>query len=111
VTDPAAEGARAAARRLGLVAEVEATLHAQDDGVGGELEQYFDPVALASLIVSAAALAWTVYTDLKKKAGKPPPDVVTRTVSTQLRRSQTLTGEQEETVTITVQETIRAIDG
>ncbi|MGH3374269.1 MAG: hypothetical protein ACRDP6_05990 [Actinoallomurus sp.] len=107
MTDPAAEGARAAGRRLGLVAEVEAALHAQ----GGRPGQYVDPVAVASLIVSAAALAWTVYADLRKKTDKPSPDVVTRTVTTQLRRSQTITGDQEETVTVTVQETLRAIDG
>ncbi len=109
MSDPVTEGARAAGRRLGIVADVEAALYAQDNAERSG--QYFDPVALASLVISAATLAWTVYNDLKKKAAKPSRDLVTRTVTTQLRRSQNVDGDQEEAITITVQETINAIDG
>ena len=69
--------ARATARRLApqygaeLKAQVEAALRASE---GGESPDQFtlDPVALGSLIVSAASLAWTVYTDLRSRAPKPP---------------------------------------
>ncbi|UBU15049.1 carboxymuconolactone decarboxylase family protein [Nonomuraea gerenzanensis] len=103
--DPVADGARAAARRLGLTADVESALQARRP------DQYLDPVSLASLIVSAAALAWTVYQDLRKKTDTPSPDVVSRTVRTELRRSRTLTTRDEEVITLTVQETLTAMSG
>ncbi len=90
MTDPVAAGARAAAERLtpaygpGLAADVEAAVHAR--GQEQQPERYFDPISLGALIVSIAALAWTVYTDLKKKTPSPAPEVVARTVRVELRK-------------------------
>jgi hypothetical protein len=75
MTDPVSTGARAAAERLtpdfgpGLAADVEAALHTR--GSQQRPEQYFDPISLGALIVSIATLAWTIYTDLKKKTPQP----------------------------------------
>ncbi|MBO0820104.1 MAG: hypothetical protein J2P26_04560 [Nocardiopsaceae bacterium] len=82
--------ARAAARRLageldpGLRTQVEAALAAAD---GERPRQYFDPVALASLIVSAAGLAWTIYRDLRAKAAKPAPTVIVKQLELELPAS------------------------
>jgi hypothetical protein len=76
--------ARAAARRLadefdpGLRTQVEDVLQAGDGTA--RPQQYTDPVALASLIVSAAGLAWTIYKDLREKAPKPVPKVIVTTL-------------------------------
>jgi hypothetical protein len=51
--------------------------------------QYIDPVSLASLIVSASALAWTVYTDLRARNEKP----ISRTVVTRRVREELVLGE------------------
>ncbi|MFI6501565.1 hypothetical protein [Nonomuraea typhae] len=114
MTDPAAEGARAAARHLAaqhgpaLVTDVEAALHARD--TSRRPDQYLDPISLGSLIVSVAALAWTVYTDLKKKTDTPSADVITRTVRAELRRTRTVTVQDDEIIAVTVQETLTILD-
>src|SRR5580700_729699 len=84
MNDPVGIAARAAAQQLQaeagprLVAEVEAVLATRESPSAPP--QYVDPVALASLVVAIASLAWTVYTDLKKRTAQPAPEVVTRTV-------------------------------
>ena len=84
MSDPVAIAARAAAQQLqaeagpGLVAEVEAVLATRESPSAPP--QYVDPIALASLIVAIASLAWTVYTDLRKRTAKPSAEVVARTV-------------------------------
>ncbi|GAA4199967.1 hypothetical protein [Microbispora amethystogenes] len=114
MTDPAAEGARAAAHRLAvqhgpsLTMDVEAALHARD--TSRKPDQYIDLISLGSLIVSVAALAWTVYADLQKKTDTPSTDVVTRRVRTELRRTRTVTAQDDEIVTVAVEETITAIE-
>jgi hypothetical protein len=35
---------------------------------------------LASLIVSVAGLAWTIYTDLKRQTPRPEPEVIKRRI-------------------------------
>jgi uncharacterized membrane protein YebE (DUF533 family) len=72
-----ADAARAAARRLGpqlgcagLEVEVEAALHRH--GAAGRQDSYVDVVALGSLIVSIAALAYQVYNDHRKQQGRRP---------------------------------------
>jgi hypothetical protein len=88
MSDPVSAGARAAAERLspqygpGLATDVEAALYTR--GLEQRPDQYFDPVALGALIVSIATLAWTIYTDLKKKTPAPAPEVVARTVRVEL---------------------------
>jgi hypothetical protein len=80
--------ARAAARRLadeldpGLRTQVEDALDAGDGDA--RPQQYADPVALGSLIVSAAGLAWTIYHDLREKAAKPAPSVIIKQVELEL---------------------------
>jgi hypothetical protein len=44
-----------------------------------------DWVSLASLIVSIAALAWTIYKDQRKHTPDPPPDSIARQVRITLR--------------------------
>ncbi|ABW13034.1 hypothetical protein Franean1_3636 [Parafrankia sp. EAN1pec] len=80
--------ARATARRLadeldpGLRTQVEDALQA---GAGDTRpQQYSDPAALGSLIVSAAGLAWTIYKDLREKAPKPTPKVIVTTLDLEL---------------------------
>ena len=76
--------ARAAARRLadeldpGLRTQVEDALEAHDSDA--RPEQYFDPVTLGSLIVSAATLAWTIYKDQREKKPRPAPKMIIKQV-------------------------------
>ncbi|NUQ97010.1 MAG: hypothetical protein HOY79_10745 [Streptomyces sp.] len=113
MTDPIEAGARAAAQRLApqhgtrLVSAVEAALQARDTPTPPDT--YLDPVALGGLIVSAATLAWTVYTNLRTKTADPSPEVITRTVQVQLRETHTLNAQYEQAITITVQETLAAL--
>lgn len=71
MTDPVADTAGAAAAILAadlgpcLPAEVEAALAAR--GARQRPERYLDPVSPASLIVAIATLAWTIYTDRRKR--------------------------------------------
>ena len=88
--DPAAGAARAAAAILApdlgphLPAEVEAALAARD--ARQRPGQYLDPVSLASLIVSIASLAWTIYNDRRTQAPDPPAaDSLARQVRITLR--------------------------
>ncbi|PHQ53330.1 hypothetical protein BLA24_02175 [Streptomyces cinnamoneus] len=93
---PAARGARAAARRLAaahgprLEADVEAALHARGPA------QYADPASLGSLIVSAAALAWTVYQDLRARTERPARAVVTRRVRLELPADGRTSGDERD---------------
>ena len=113
MTDPIPAGARAAAQRLApqhgprLLTAVETALQTRDTPTPPDT--YLDPVALGSLIVSAATLAWTVYTNLRTKTPNPSPDVITRTVQLQLRETHTLDAQHEQAITITVQETLAAL--
>jgi hypothetical protein len=90
MTDPSADAARAAAAILardhgpGLPAEVEAALAVRD--TAKHPDRYLDPVSLASLIVSAASLAWTIYNDrLAHSHEPPPPESIARQVRITLR--------------------------
>jgi hypothetical protein len=94
MTDPAANAARAAALLLApeiganLPAEVEVELAAH--GIKERPERYLDPVSLATLIVSIAALAWTIYNDQRKNTSQPPPaTTLARQVRITLRAQDT----------------------
>jgi len=94
MTDPVADAALAAAAILApnfspsLPSQVEAGLAARD--TRQRPDQYLDPVSLASLIVSIASLAWTIYDDRRKHiAGPPPPDSIARQVRITLRDQDT----------------------
>jgi hypothetical protein len=88
MTDPAAAAARAAATILApdlgpsLPAEVEAALAARDSQQ--RPGRYLDPVSLASLIVSIATLAWTIYNDQRHRTPDPPPSSIASQVRTTL---------------------------
>ena len=111
MNDPIGIAARAAAQQLqaeagpGLVADVEAVLATRESPSAPP--QYGDPVALASLIVAIASLAWTIYTDLKRRTAKPTAEVVARTVRV-TRRDQGQADAPDHIVEIVVTETIRA---
>jgi len=66
-----------------LPAEVEAALAGRHPRQ--RPDQYLDPVSLASLIVSIATLAWTIYSDLRKHTQDPPPSSVAYQVRITLR--------------------------
>ena len=94
MTDPAADAARAAAAILApdlgpnLPAEVEAALAARD--TSQRPDRYLDPVSLASLIVSIATLAWTIYNDQRNRHhSDPPADSIARQVRITLRDQDT----------------------
>ena len=52
-------------------------------------DRYLDPVSLASLIVSIATLAWTIYNDQRSHTPDPPPDSIARQVRITLREQDT----------------------
>jgi len=114
MSDPIAASARAAARALSgelgpqRVGDVESLIAAG----GYELQprQYvLDPITLGSLILAAARLAWTVYTDLKRKTPAPAP--VERHVRVQLRDAHSAApAQQDRIIEVVVSEVIRHAD-
>jgi hypothetical protein len=90
VSDPITAAARAAAKRLaadygpGLLTDVQAELQARSTAPTRP-DMFIDPVSVGSLIVTIATLAWTVYTDLRKKTPNPPPEAVARRVRVAFR--------------------------
>jgi hypothetical protein len=93
MTDPAAAAARASATILApdlgpnLPTEVEGALAARDKEQ--RPDQYFDPISIASLIVSIATLAWTIYNDQRNRTPDPPPSSIARQVRITLRDQDT----------------------
>jgi hypothetical protein len=90
MTDPAADAARSVAAILApslgprLPADVEAAIAARD--AERRPGQYLDSVSLASLIVSIAALAWTMYSDQRDRgAAGLPPEAISGQVRVTLR--------------------------
>lgn len=108
---PTIQGARSAARRLrdrypGLTIEVEEALQS---GGARRPDQYADVVSLAALVVSAAALTWQVYNDLKTRGPAPEPDAVQRDVTSRLDTAGTAAvgrDELERVIRIVVTETL-----
>src|ERR1039458_7519647 len=90
MTDPITAAARATAERLAaeygpsLAADVDAALHARQ--TAQRRSQYLDPVSLGALIVAIATLAWTIYSDQRKKTPEPSPGMVARHVRVELRK-------------------------
>ena len=116
-TEPISAGARTAARATaeqlateygaGLAADVEAAL--QTRGTAQPPGHYFDPVSLGSLIVAIATLAWSIYSDQRKKTPEPPHDVLARHVRAEFRKRSGI-GDQEtdHIVEIVITEIIQA---
>ncbi len=103
MTDPAAHAARSAAAILapdlgpGLPAEVDAALAARH--TARRPDRYLDPVSLASLIVSIATLAWTVYNDQRGHTPDPEPGAIARQVRITLREQEIAMPAETERIT------------
>jgi len=115
MSDPVADAARTAGATLaaelgsGLPADVEAALYVRQVG-DGRPSQYVDPVSLAGLIVAIATLAWTVYSDLRKRVPEPAQETVVRQVRMTLRDSGELLPPQAGRITeVVVTEVIKAV--
>jgi hypothetical protein len=113
MNDPITAAARAAAERLaaeygpGLAPDVEAALNAQ--GTTQRPSQFLDPVSLGTLIVAIATLAWTIYSDQRKKTPEPSPDLVARHVRVELRKHSVTSQQDTDRITaIVVTEIIQA---
>lgn len=111
--DPIEHAARAAAHRLaaehgpGLTTDVEAALHAR--GSTQHPEQYLDPISLGSLIVSIASMAWTIYSDLKKKhRHRPPPSSAGPSASDCPTTASSIQPQREQIIDIIVDETVHS---
>lgn len=110
--DPVAAAARHAAAVLatdlgpGLPAEVEVVLDARESRQ--RPDRFLDPVSLASLIVSIATLAWTIYNDKRTGASSPPPESIARQVRLSFQdQDSTLPPETERITEIIATEVIR----
>jgi hypothetical protein len=85
---PEQDIARRVAARLerdegdGVTYEVERHLTAGEDAPPGAYEPV--TLGLAGLIVSIAALAWSVYRDLQRDTPQPTPQVVSRKIRIEL---------------------------
>jgi tetratricopeptide (TPR) repeat protein len=96
--------ARTAARRLApehgpeLEAQVEAALYARSTN------QYFDPIALGSLIVSVATLAWTIFNDLRTKTPQPPRETITEQIRADLNTNDPTPADLDKIIEIIVEE-------
>lgn len=113
MTDPIAVATRAAAARLaaehgpGVIAEVDAALHARRRAE--RPGQFVDPLSLGSFIVAVATLAWTIYADLRKRTPEPRPEEVERQVLAELHEQGSADRKDTERITaIVVAEAIRA---
>lgn len=89
MNDPSKTIARAMAQLLederpGVVADVEAALAARQHHAA-QSAQYVDPVALGSLIVSIASLAWTVYAGLRERTAEPTVEAIADGIRRKMR--------------------------
>jgi len=112
--------ARRAAARLGESGEprlpplVEAVLAGGD--VTGPQQRFLEPgtaIALASLVVSVAGLAWQIYWDLRQAGQAAPParEVLARQVRVRVEVPPGLTpADRDRVVEVVVDETIAAAD-
>lgn len=118
MNEQVASTARTAAQRLApefgdrLPIDVERKLH-ESVGVAPP-DQYVDPVSVASLVVSIAGLAWTIYKDLRRQTASPPARVVARCVRVEtpaaVDGAVTIT-QQDHLIDVVVEETIRHAQG
>jgi hypothetical protein len=113
MSDPVEVAARAAAALLaaeagpGVIAEVDAALHARRHAE--RPEQFVDLFSLGSFIVAVATLAWMIYADLRKKTPEPRPAEVERQVLIELREQGVAGRKDAQRITaIAVTETLRA---
>lgn len=92
-SDRVARTSRAVARGLvpelgsGVETSVEAALAAGRDGGGRQ----YDLVSVGGLIVSIAALAWTIYDSYRKRTPESAPEVLERVLRSEIRREVEVT--------------------
>ena len=103
--------ARSASARLakehgeGLVPLVERELAGEGAAPPGTFG--LDPVSVAALIVSVAALVWTIYRDLKKDGKEPQRDALSRKTRIALREERRISPEKhEEVIELVIEETL-----
>jgi hypothetical protein len=77
-------------------------------GTGEQARQFVDPLALGSLIVSIAGLAWQIYSDRKKEGSAPTRETLTRIVCIQRRGSSNLSRAEETIIEAVSAEVIKA---
>jgi hypothetical protein len=99
--DPVAVASRAVAARLApeydydLVAATQNALIKRQPGQ--RPQQYIDPVSVGSLIVAVATLAWTVYTDQRKKNPDASDNALESTIRVECRKVRRLSSRSDET--------------
>ena len=113
MSDSPEDLARRAAARLAetdpaLPAMVERCLRAGDDA--GETHRFFEPataIALGSLLVAIAALAWAIYQGLKKETPTPSPEVLSRRIHLKVELPAGVTEDQRDRqITVVVEELV-----
>jgi hypothetical protein len=67
--------------------EVEAALYSQEDGVRHE----YDPIAIGALIASITQLAWTIYSDHRKKEPDASPEHLELVLRNEMRHEVEVT--------------------
>ena len=106
--------ARAAAARLAAIdndPRLETDVSRQLDGPDGTVPQDYEPVslAIASVVISAATLAWTIYRDLRNDRKAINPDDIARRVRVQIADQQPdlPTHDRNRIIDIVIEETDR----
>jgi hypothetical protein len=102
--------ARRTGRKLALELGIELPLSIERElSADSELapaHQYSGITELASLVVSIAALAWTVYRDLRAETPKPPRHLVEKRLRLRLgdRTPDRLSAERERIIEVVIEE-------
>jgi hypothetical protein len=103
MTDAITAAARATAGHLAaeygpaLAADVEAALNVR--GTAQPPSQYLDPVSIGSLIVAIATLAWSIYSEQRKRTHEPSPGVVARHLRAELRKHSGTSQQETDRIT------------
>jgi hypothetical protein len=110
MTDPATAAARAAAISLkselgpGLPSEVEAALAIRH--TDWQRPDQYDPATIAglamgaaSLIVTIAQLAWSIYSDQRAQSPEPSPEAIARQIRITLRQHEIATTPSTDRIT------------
>lgn len=113
--DPVKTIARATAKRLAanygasMPSEVEAVFRAERTSQRRDQYQYIDPVSIGSLIVAVATLAWSIYSDLRRKTPEPSAEAVAQELRYEMRDHDGLRPDNPELIiSVVVEEVIRA---
>jgi len=88
-----------------VVTDVEVALYQRDPE--HRTRQFVDPVALGTLIVAIAQLAWSVYSERRAKSEKPTQDSLAREVRITQRTRTEVTGTEEKIIEVVVSEVLR----